>query len=471
VKELLRKLKSVRVALVFWYGVIFLAGATIFCGIVYFYLYRLQVDAIEADLVEEANWIAELVDVERAARPDPIRELSDDLVSRLSAHITGNPNNYLVVLSDDRGERLFESDNSADFGTVPVGGGVPKAVVRSMDHPTQGRIRVALRSAGPILVQVGFTERLIDRTLDHMLAVFVLIVPLLLVLAVGGGWIMSGAVLEPVRRISNVARQITGQNLSERIPSRGVGDELDQLIGVMNAMIGRLEQSFAQMKEFTMNAAHELRTPLTILKGESELALSRPIDGAEAHRVIESLLEEIVRMSRMVDDLLTLAKADAGQLAVELKPVRLDAILARVAEDASIIASSKEIEVTLRSNPEATITGDQARIHQLFRAIVSNAVQYTDPGGRITIASDVTERSVCVRIGDTGIGIPRESLGRIFDRFYRVEQARTRASGGSGLGLTIAKWIAELHHATIGVESAPGKGSEFTVCFPAGRDS
>jgi heavy metal sensor kinase len=471
VKDLLRRLKSVRVALVFWYGVIFLAGATIFSGIVYFYLYRLQVDAIEADLTEEANWIAELVDVERAARPDPLRELSDDLVTRLSAHITESPNNYLVVLSDDRGERLFESDNSADFGTLTLARNSPKVVIRSMDHPTQGRIRVAARSAGPIVVQVGFTERLIERTLDHMIAVFVFIVPLLLVLAVGGGWIMSGAVLDPVRRISNVARQITGQNLSERIPSRGVGDELDQLIGVMNAMIGRLEGSFAQMKEFTMNAAHELRTPLTILKGEAELALSRPLPEAEAQRVIESLLEEIARMSRLVDDLLTLAKADAGQLAVESKPVRLDSILAGVAEDASILASSKNIEVALTSNSEAHIAGDHARLIQLFRALVSNAVQYTDPGGRITISSEISARSVCVKVGDTGIGIPRESIARIFDRFYRVEQARTRASGGSGLGLTIAKWIAELHHATITVESSPGKGSEFTVCFPILRES
>jgi signal transduction histidine kinase len=168
----------------------------------------------------------------------------------------------------------------------------------------------------------------------------------------------------------------------------------------------------------------------------------------------------------MVDDLLTLAKADAGQLAVESKPVRLDRVLADVAEDASILASSKNIDVNLGSNPGATVAGDQPRLAQLFRALVSNAVQYTDPGGRITISSEVSPGTVSVRIADTGIGIPPESLGRIFDRFYRVEQARTRATGGSGLGLTIAKWIAELHHAAITVESVPGRGSVFTVRFP-----
>ena len=469
VKGLPRRLRSVRVALVFWYGAIFLAGSAIFGAIVYFYLYRLQADAIEADLTEETDWIAELVEVERSARPDPIRELSDDLVSRLSAHISESPNNYLVVLSDEGGARLFESDNASDFSTltdVPRGA---RPSLSSMDHPSQGRIRAAARWAGPVLIQVGFTERAIERTLSHVLAVFVIIVPVMLILAVGGGWIMMGAVLEPVERIAQVARQITGHNLSERIPARGVGDELDRLIDVMNGMIARLEGSFAQMKEFTMNVAHELRTPLTILKGESELALGRPMEGEEGHRVVESLLEEIVRMSRMVDDLLTLAKADAGQLALESKPVRVDLLLGDVAEDASILASAKNIEVVLGENSPATVGGDRARILQLLRALVSNAVQYTGAGGRITLSSETDAASVRVRVADTGIGIPEGARERIFERFYRGEQARTRSGGGSGLGLTIAKWIADLHHATITVESIPGRGSAFTVAFPLVR--
>jgi len=459
-----RKLRSVRVSLTFWYSVVFLAGFLVFGGIVYFYLHRLQEAAIETDLTEEADWIAELVEVEQGGAG--AEELSDDLVRRISEHFTENPNNYMVVITGAGGARLYESDNSADFGAVAVLRTVNRVVIQSLDHPTQGRIRVAARWVGPLLVQVGFTERSMERTLGHVLAIFAFIVPIVLFLAVGGGWIMMGAILDPIHRISTVARRITGKDLSGRIPERGVGDELDELIGVMNAMIARLEMSFGQMKEFSMNVAHELRTPLTILKGESELALSRNLSNEESHRILSNLLEEIVRMSRLVDDLLTLAKADAGQLTIESSPVRLDALLEEVAEDAVVLGSFKDLDVKLASNPAVTVTGDRARLHQLFRALISNAVQYTDAGGSLTIGSELSASSVVVRVADTGIGIPPESLGRIFDRFYRVDAARTRVSGGSGLGLALAKWIAELHNASLTVESRPGQGSTFIVTIP-----
>lgn len=458
------KLRSVRVSLTFWYSVVFLAGFLVFGGIVYFYLHRLQEAAIETDLTEEADWIAELVEVEQGGAG--AEELSDDLVRRISEHFTENPNNYMVVITGAGGARLYESDNSADFGAVAVLRTVNRVVIQSLDHPTQGRIRVAARWVGPLLVQVGFTERSMERTLGHVLAIFAFIVPIVLFLAVGGGWIMMGAILDPIHRISTVARRITGKDLSGRIPERGVGDELDELIGVMNAMIARLEMSFGQMKEFSMNVAHELRTPLTILKGESELALSRNLSNEESHRILSNLLEEIVRMSRLVDDLLTLAKADAGQLTIESSPVRLDALLEEVAEDAVVLGSFKDLDVKLASNPAVTVTGDRARLHQLFRALISNAVQYTDAGGSLTIGSELSASSVVVRVADTGIGIPPESLGRIFDRFYRVDAARTRVSGGSGLGLALAKWIAELHNASLTVESRPGQGSTFIVTIP-----
>jgi len=459
-----RKLRSVRVSLTFWYSVVFLAGFLVFGGIVYFYLHRLQEAAIETDLTEEADWIAELVEVEQGGAG--AEELSDDLVRRISEHFTENPNNYMVVITGAGGARLYESDNSADFGAVAVLRTVNRVVIQSLDHPTQGRIRVAARWVGPLLVQVGFTERSMERTLGHVLAIFAFVVPIVLFLAVGGGWIMMGAILDPIHRISTVARRITGKDLSGRIPERGVGDELDELIGVMNAMIARLEMSFGQMKEFSMNVAHELRTPLTILKGESELALSRNLSNEESHRILSNLLEEIVRMSRLVDDLLTLAKADAGQLTIESSPVRLDALLEEVAEDAVVLGSFKDLDVKLASNPAVTVTGDRARLHQLFRALISNAVQYTDAGGSLTIGSELSASSVVVRVADTGIGIPPESLGRIFDRFYRVDAARTRVSGGSGLGLALAKWIAELHNASLTVESRPGQGSTFIVTIP-----
>jgi signal transduction histidine kinase len=220
------------------------------------------------------------------------------------------------------------------------------------------------------------------------------------------------------------------------------------------------------MKEFLLNVAHELKTPLTILKGESELALGKPLTSEEAQQLTTTYLEETIRMARIVDDLLTLARADAGQVQLRQEPVQLDALLQELYEDAVILSAGKPLTVTLAHNEPAVVTGDPEKLRQMFRALVSNAVRYTDAGGSLTIRSSTTPTTVSVDFEDTGVGIPPESLGRIFDRFYRVDAARARATGGSGLGLSIARWIAEAHHGTIGVRSTPGKGSCFTVTIP-----
>jgi signal transduction histidine kinase len=231
-------------------------------------------------------------------------------------------------------------------------------------------------------------------------------------------------------------------------------------------MIARLESSFSQIREFSLSVAHELRTPLTILKGESELALTRAQTREETERLVTTYLEETVRMSRIVDDLLTLAKADAGQIKIQKEPVELSRLLQDIYEDAVILSSDKPLAVELRHNDQATILGDEARLRQLFRVLLSNAVQYTDAGGSVFISSRRQGKEVHVDIEDTGIGIPPGALDKIFQRFYRVDEARTRVKGGSGLGLSIAQWIATAHNGSVSVRSTLGKGSCFTVTLP-----
>ncbi|HTY59209.1 MAG TPA: ATP-binding protein, partial [Bacteroidota bacterium] len=266
--------------------------------------------------------------------------------------------------------------------------------------------------------------------------------------------------------ISERARNITATSLSGRIVARTAHDELGELIETINGMIGRLERSFQNIRDFSLSVAHELKTPLTILKGESELALSKPLSPAESEQLASTYLQETSRLSRIVDDLLTLARVESGQMSLSRERVQLDRLLSDIHEDALILASGKQISVTMERNDAAQIIGDPARIRQLLRGLLSNAVRYTDPGGRIIIRSERGEHDVAISIEDTGIGIPAESLGRIFDRFYRVDEARSRAHGGSGLGLAIAKWIAEAHRGFIEVRSTPGKGSCFTFHVP-----
>jgi signal transduction histidine kinase len=209
---------------------------------------------------------------------------------------------------------------------------------------------------------------------------------------------------------------------------------------------------------------------LTILKGESELALARPLTAEETERLVTTYLEETVRMSRIVDDLLTLAKADAGQVRIQKEPVELSRLLQDIYEDAVILSSDKPLNVELRHNDQAVVLGDDARLRQLFRVLLSNAVQYTDPGGSVFISSRREGKEVHVDIEDTGIGIPQGALDKIFQRFYRVDEARTRVKGGSGLGLSIAQWIAGAHNGSITVRSTLGKGSCFTVTLPVAGD-
>jgi signal transduction histidine kinase len=215
-----------------------------------------------------------------------------------------------------------------------------------------------------------------------------------------------------------------------------------------------------------MNVAHELRTPLTILKGESELALTKTLSREETQQLITTYLEETVRLSRIVDDLLTLAKADTGQLVLERKPLALNRLLEELYEDALVLSSEKHLTTTLERNDPAVVIGDALRLRQVFRNLVMNAVQYTKPGGSIRLTSQCLDRYVEVRIDDTGIGIPTDSLEKIFEPFYRVDSSRPDGRNASGLGLAIARWLVELHGGSIRVKSTVGTGSSFTVVLP-----
>jgi signal transduction histidine kinase len=215
-----------------------------------------------------------------------------------------------------------------------------------------------------------------------------------------------------------------------------------------------------------LSIAHELKTPLTILKGESELALTKSLSPREAQQLAATYLEESSRLSRIVDDLLTLAKVEAGQMILHEEPVRMHVLVDGIYEDALILAADRQISVTLDRNDQGIVSGDPVRLRQLLRALISNAVRYTDPGGTVRIRNERNGNEAWISIEDTGIGIPVESLDKIFDRFYRVDEARSRTHGGSGLGLSIARWIAEAHHGSISVQSTPGMGSCFTVHLP-----
>jgi signal transduction histidine kinase len=294
--------------------------------------------------------------------------------------------------------------------------------------------------------------------------------------------------------MTQAARRIEAERLAERLEGAEVDDELGRLARTLNEMLARLEAGFAQVRRFSADASHELRTPLTILKGEIEVALRSAREPVEYRRVLESALEEVERMARLVDDLLMLSRADAGALRWDQEPVELDRLVEDIAKRGEILGRARGNQVAIQTLEPLITRGDEQRLRQLLLNLVDNAVKYTPPGGRVTVSlrraggeSDgprppipeavpdgpIAESPngppgewVEIAVSDTGVGIPPEALPRIFERFYRVDGARSREAGGTGLGLCIAKTIVEAHGGGIRVESAPGIGSTFTVRLP-----
>ncbi len=295
----------------------------------------------------------------------------------------------------------------------------------------------------------------------------VVAIPLFILISWFAGYALARKVLRPVHQIARTARQITSSSLHERLVRSGSGDEFDTLAATLNDMIHRLEESFAVTRQFAADAAHELRTPLTIMKGEAEVALRSRSDDPETYRaVLESAIREYDRMIGIITNLLLLAQADAGAVHIDREPVRLDELLREVADTFGVLAEHAGLRLEVGELPPATVRGDRVRLHELFANLLDNAVKYTLAGGRVGIACSLDNDEVRVAISDSGIGIPEAEHEKVFRRFYRVEGSRSRGTGGAGLGLSIARWIASAHGGRIEVQSTVGVGSTFTVVLP-----
>jgi heavy metal sensor kinase len=272
--------------------------------------------------------------------------------------------------------------------------------------------------------------------------------------------------LRPVDRMTETARRISAEHLTGRLDETGAGDELDRLAQTLNEMLGRLDAAFKEMRQFTADASHELQTPLTILKGEMEVALRSPRSPEEYQRILKSGLEEIDRIARLVEGLLLLARADAGVLRMDRQAVDLAQLIEEVHGQARILAEAHSVDLRLGPVGPVSVQGDYAHLRRLLLNLVDNGIKYTPPSGHVTISLQSSGGWASIRIEDTGIGISPEDQTRIFQRFYRSAEARSSGEGGAGLGLCIARSIAEAHRGRIEVESIPGRGSTFTVLLP-----
>ncbi len=313
-------------------------------------------------------------------------------------------------------------------------------------------------------VQVAMPLESVESARSRFLFILLGLTPFALGGAGVGGWFLARRALAPVDAMVEAARRISAEDLSRRLDTPARNDELGRLAAVLNDMLARLEQSFAAVRHFSADAAHELRTPLTILKGELEVANRATQSEAEYRRVITSCLEEADRLTALVEDLLFLARSDSGNISLPQTPVNLAEVLNDVAPALLALAEDAEVTCTIAPAAPVWVCGSEALLFRLIFNLGENAVKYTPSGGVVTITLTSNEKEASLEVSDTGQGVTPEEQKRIFDRFYRSDQARSR--GGVGLGLALARSIALVHHGQITVESNSGQGSCFRVTLP-----
>ncbi len=358
------------------------------------------------------------------------------------------------ALRVDRSQfRDARDENGTQFYSfVNVATGTWRVVTRPLD--IWGR---------PVVIQAATSFETINYATRGLVAIITASVGMALVGSVGIGLLLSERALKPIDSVTRAAEQIAAaDDLKTRLDYRGPMDEIGRLVHVFNQMMQRLENLFSVQQRFVADVSHELRTPLTAIRGHVDLIKRYGMD-ADSLEAIES---ESERMSRMVSDLLLLARADYGGLALNPEPLDLDVIVSEVFREARVLAKDRDLKITVLDYEPVRVNGDADRLKQLLFNLVSNALKFTSDGGQITLNLRKTETDAVIEVQDTGIGIAPEDLSRVFDRFYQTEPSRVRKGEGAGLGLSIARWIAEAHHGRISVESQLGEGTTFTVTIP-----
>jgi heavy metal sensor kinase len=318
----------------------------------------------------------------------------------------------------------------------------------------------------PVTLVVARSEEPLRRELRELLLVMALGLPMAVALAAVGGYALARRALAPVARLADRARAITADRLDERLPVERPRDELGQMAVVFNETLGRLQRSFEQLRRFTADASHELRTPLTAMKTVGEVGLGERREDGYYREVIGSMLEEVDRLTHLVDGLLTLSRADGGTVRLDRAPEDLGDIARDVAGQLGVLAEEKRQRLVVESGEHAVARVDRALLRQALINLVDNAIKYSPKGGEVRIVVRDGAQGPSVEVSDTGPGIPPEHRARVFDRFYRIDRGRSRELGGTGLGLSIARWAVEANGGRLELASADHPGCTFRASFP-----
>jgi signal transduction histidine kinase len=477
-------MRSIRATLTLWYTVALAATVLAFGVTISVLERRTNVQALDARLESQAELVASLLALEYRAGGTLVEESRDPLYAALVLGVQERLDpvqGWLIVVdsaargvygsaevrrlspqaSDTLRRRVFAI--LADRETFSLA--LDRTPVRFVAHRVRG--------AGPAIVAVAIGEpvRGLEIAPSRLVQSMLLVSPLILLFALGVGLVLSARALRPVKVMIDELEAITdGRSLHRRLPAPGRDpDELGRLAAAVNGLLARLETSFEAMRRFVADASHELKTPLTVMRAGVERALTDPRTAPEAMVPLEETLEEIQRTTELVDALLTLARVDEGRMELHRERVDVAEVLREVHETAQILGDVAGVAVYLDVPEESVVVeADRARLRQMAMNLATNAVKYTNPGGQVWLSLTGGPQAATISVRDTGLGIAPGDVGRVFDRFWRADPARSRTGDrpGIGLGLSISKWIAEAHGGSIAVTSRPGRGTTFTVTLP-----
>lgn len=460
------KRHSIGFRLAAWYAVVFAGGLAAFSLAIWFAMRATVYHAIDDELRDRVQGVRAFMDRQISALSIP--EIRDEF----REHSVLGPGGDLFQVCDAQGQWLYRSV-ALESNNVPI------EKPSNLDRSTFATIQVAGRplrfyserilvNGQPYTVQVAAPMHEAFEAIEAFGLILILAVPVLLIAASAGGYWISKRALDPVDEISRAAQRISIENLADRLHVPETGDQLQRLTETLNQMFSRLEGSVRRMKQFTADASHELRAPIALIRTTAEVTVQRR--NREANEYLEALddiLEESERTSQVVDSLMLLARADAGKEVLERGPVDACSISRAAVEQGEKLARIRELNFSASIPDEPVwIHADAEALRRALLILIDNAAKYTPERGMVRFDLSANDGFARFNVSDTGIGIAPADLPHIFDRFWRADKARSRSQGGAGLGLSIAKWIAESHAGSIAVASDAGKGSVFTMNVP-----
>ena len=454
---------SLSLRLTGWFSAIFLGGFVLFGVVMWFDLAYSLSQGRDRTLTRRAARIGELLDA-TSGDPDSAREVRFDQLT------DAIPEGHLIEVLDAGGKLVLPRDQKApDFPWPKLTELPPRDQFGDVDY--NGRVfRLYRRPRHPYVILVAGQLEDNRNMMARFTAGLMWAVPAMLVLCAVAGYLLNRRALQPVDQITATLCSISIGNLSQRLPVANTHDEVQRLAETCNDMLARLEDAVERINRFTADASHELRSPVALIRTVAEYALRNPKVDTDSKEAFEEILAESVETSQLLEDLLTLARADAGYGNNVFEPVELSQLVEEAAARQRALAEAKQQSVTVRTSGPAWITGDRSSLRRLVWILLDNAVKYTPANGSIVVNLMATNSEVVLTVRDSGIGIPEELLPRIFDRFVRADPSRGEVNG-TGLGLAIAKWIAGAHRAKLSVQSREHEGSVFRVEFAVLHDA